>query len=109
MKAVEGDFLGKMIKKLNSKIIIEKLEKEKEKLREKGVKKIGLFGSYVKSKKNPTDIDILIEFKEPTFDNYAEVLILLEKILKKKIDLITKSSLRPELKYVVKEAKYAQI
>jgi len=51
----------------------------------------------------------LIEFKKPTFDNYAEVLILLEKVLRRKIDLVTKSSLRPELKYIIKEAEYVRL
>ena len=98
------------MKKINSKEILKIIEKNKNKLRKEGVKKIGLFGSYAQGKESKkSDIDFLIEFKEPTFDNYAEVLILLEKILKKKIDLITKSSLRPELKYVIKEAEYARI
>ena len=32
------------MKKLDSKIIIEKIKKERKRLKEKGVKKIGLFG-----------------------------------------------------------------
>ncbi len=95
---------------LNSEQIIKKIESNKEEIKKRGVKKIGLFGSFLKGKQKPkSDVDILIEFKEPTFDNYAEVLILLERILKKKIDLVTKSSLRPELKYVINETAYARI
>lgn len=95
---------------LNTKQIIRKIENKKEEIKKKSVKKIGLFGSFLKGEQKPrSDIDILIEFKEPTFDNYAEVLILLEKILKRKIDLITKSSLRPELKYIIKEAEYVKL
>ncbi len=95
---------------LNTKQIIRKIENKKEEIKKKSVKKIGLFGSFLKGKQKPkSDIDILIEFEEPTFDNYAEVLILLEKILKRKIDLITKSSLRPELKYIIKEAEYVKL
>ena len=74
-----------MMKKqrLNSKQIMKKIESNKEEIKKKSVKKIGLFGSFLKGKQKPrSDVDILIEFKEPTFDNYAEVLILLEKILK---------------------------
>lgn len=95
---------------LNSKQIMKKIESKKEEIKKKSVKKIGLFGSFLKGKQKPgSDVDILIEFKEPTFDNYAEVLILLEKILKRKIDLITKSSLRPELKHIIKETEYAKL
>lgn len=94
---------------MNKKIIIKKIEENKWKLKKDGVKKIGIFGSVIKEKKNPSDIGVLVEFEKPSFDSYAEVIILLEKILKKKVDLITKSSLRPELKYVIKEAEYARI
>src|SRR3989344_5502245 len=81
--------LFKMKNKLNSKIIIEKIKQEKEKLKEKGVKKIGLFGSYAKGnpKKN-SDIDILITFEKIDFDNYMEVMFFLKKLLKRKIDLV---------------------
>jgi len=95
---------------INSKIIIKKLEENKKEIKAKGITKIGLFGSFVKNKQNSkSDIDILVEFSHPTFDNYAEALLLLEKIFKKKIDLLTKQQLRPELKYILKETKYARL
>ena len=59
------------MEKLTSRIIIKKLEKEKNKLKERGVKKIGLFGSYAKGKqKDGSDIDILVTFDKIDFDNY---------------------------------------
>lgn len=95
---------------LNSKQIIKKIEEKKNIIKKFGVKKIGLFGSFLKGKqKTKSDVDILIEFSKPTFDNYAEVMILLEQMFKRKIDLITSSSLRPELKYIIKETEYARI
>ena len=79
-------------------------------IKEKGVKKIGLFGSFNKGKqKKKSDIDILIKFDEPTFEKYAEMLILLENLFRRKIDLVIESNLRPELKYVKKEAKYVKL
>lgn len=87
---------------------MKKLECNKDKLKNFGVKKIGLFGSILKNRHNrKSDIDIIIKFKEPTFDNYAGLLLLLEKLFKRRIDLITESSLRPEMAYVKKEAEYA--
>jgi|TARA_Y100000294_G_C8265590_1_gene220649 hypothetical protein len=97
------------MKIINSKTIIEKIKKERKKLKEKGVKKIGLFGSIIKGKKNPKDIDILIEFDKVSFDNYMNLLFFLENLLKKKVDLVIESDLRPELNYVKKEAKYVKI
>ena len=98
------------MKKLNSKNILEKIEMEKTKLKKRGVKKIGIFGSYVKGKQRKnSDIDILIEFEKIDADNFFYVLFLLERIFKKKIDLVIEKDLKPELKYVKKEAKYVKI
>jgi len=96
--------------KVNKKIFVEEIEKNRDKMKGFGVKEIGLFGSVLKNKQNAkSDIDVIIEFKKVSFDNYAEVLLLLEKLFKKKIDLITKDSLRPELEYIKKEAQYVRI
>ena len=82
----------------------------KKKTGEWGVKKIGLFGSILNGKQTKkSDIDILIKFDNISFDNYAEIIILLENIFKRKVDLVTESSLRPEMAYVKKEAEYAKI
>lgn len=97
-------------KKLTSKIILETIKKERKKLKEKGVKEIGLFGSYAKdNQKKGSDIDFLVEFKEIDFDNYIELIFFLKKLFKRKIDLIIKKNLLPELNYVKKEAKYVKI
>src|SRR3989338_1881388 len=96
-------------KKLTSKIIIEKIEKEKKELKEKGVTKIGLFGSYAKNKqKQKSDIDFLVEFKTIDLDKYLYVLNLLEKLFRRKIDLVIEKDLKPELIYEKKEAKYVE-
>lgn len=92
------------------KMILEQIEKNKKELISRGVKKIGLFGSILKGKqKKESDIDILIKFDNINFDNYSEVLILLENLFKRKVDLIIDSSLRPEMAYVRKEAAYARL
>ena len=72
------------------------------------VKRIGLFGSYSggKPRKN-SDLDFLVEFEKPTFDNFMDLSFFLEKLFKKKVDLITPLGLSPHLKpYVEKEVKW---
>jgi len=92
------------------KEIIKTIEENKNKIKNFGVKKIGLFGSYLKNKQTKkSDIDFIVEFNIPSFDNYADLLILLEKIFGKKIDLITFESLRPELNYIKNEVEYARV
>jgi len=98
------------MKKTNKREIIKKIEKEKDKIKSKGVKKIGLFGSFVRGKQDKnSDIDFLVTFDSPDFEKYAELLILLEKMFKRKIDLVIESNLRKELNYVKKEAKYVRL
>ena len=96
---------------VTKKEIIKKLNERKEKLAERKVKKIGLFGSYLKGKqKRGSDIDLLIEINdEDVADNYFELLFYLENVFRKKIDLIISQNLRKELSYVKKEAEYVVI
>ena len=61
-----------------------------------GVRKIGVFGSYAKgTQARDSDIDILVEFNEPTFDHFMELAFYLEKLLGKKIDLVTTKGISP--------------
>ena len=55
---------------------------------------IGLFGSYAKGEQNAdSDIDILVELKEPRFDWLAGLQIYMEKKFGRKIELVRKSNL----------------
>ena len=65
-----------------------------------GVKDIGVFGSYVNNnQKAESDIDILVEFNEmPDLIKFIELESYLENFLQTKVDLVEKSSIRPQLK-----------
>jgi uncharacterized protein len=98
------------IENISSKKIIKKIEEKSRDIKKYDVKKIGLFGSYVKNKQHEkSDIDIIVTFEKETFDNYMDLLFLLEKLFKRKIDLVIEKDLHPELNYVKKEAKYARL
>ncbi|HAO22322.1 MAG TPA: toxin-antitoxin system toxin subunit [Desulfobacteraceae bacterium] len=73
--------------------IIKSLRADKDFLADKfGMVNIGIFGSYVSGNQNSeSDIDILVELKEPRFDWLAGLQLYLEKKFDKKIDLIRKS------------------
>ena len=96
-------------KKLTSKSIIKMLRKHKDELNKYEVKKIGLFGSFLKGNQHKkSDLDFLVVFNKTTFDNYMELKFLLEKLFKKKVDLVIEEDLKPALKYVKEEALYAK-
>jgi len=67
------------------------------------VKEIGIFGSFVRSEqKQKSDIDILVEFEEvPDLFKFLELERYLERILKRKVDLVRKQAVRPELKNII--------
>ena len=93
--------------KLTPKKIVVAIQEHKDELRNLEVKQIGLFGSYLKGNpKRGSDIDFIAAFRKPSFDNYMDLKFLLEKILRKKVDLVTENSLKPDFKYVKKEALY---
>ena len=74
------------------------------------VKKIGLFGSYVKNSQTETsDIDLLVEFDEDAdLFHLVGLSRYLEDIFDTKVDVVSKPSLKEELKqYILKEVIYA--
>ncbi|EPG72790.1 nucleotidyltransferase domain protein [Leptospira fainei serovar Hurstbridge str. BUT 6] len=70
--------------------LIQKLSEIKPKLQnEFGVLKIGIFGSFAKDQiTSNSDIDVLVEMKNPDFDSVAGLQILLEKLFERNVDLI---------------------
>ena len=73
------------------------------------VREIGVFGSYARRRqKADSDVDILVEFDEaPDLFTFLEFEGRLEKLLKKKVDLVTKQALRPELRErILREVVY---
>ncbi|MBM9548754.1 nucleotidyltransferase domain-containing protein [Leptospira sp. 201903074] len=56
-----------------------------------GVLQIGIFGSFAKDKINSeSDVDLLVEMKNPDFDSLAGLQIFLEKLLERNVDLVRK-------------------
>ena len=88
--------------------IREILDKHRDKLRrEYKIRKIAVFGSYVRGEqKKRSDLDLLAEFEgDISLLDLVGAEQYLTKILKTKVDLIPKSEIRPELKArILKEA-----
>ena len=67
------------------------------------VKRIGVFGSFARGEqKDTSDVDILVEFEKPTFDNFMNLAFFLEDLLQRKVDLVTPNSLSPYIGPYVK-------
>lgn len=72
------------------------------------VKEIGIFGSYVRGEATRhSDVDLLVKFSGPIGWEFVDLKEFLEKILKKKVDLVTVPALKPQLRDIIlKEVVY---
>ena len=86
-------------------------EHKEEVSRKYKVSEIGIFGSFVRGEQRKrSDIDILVEFDQrniPGLLKFIEMERYLEKLLRKKVELVRKGGIRPELrKIILKEVIY---
>ncbi|MGI6340377.1 MAG: nucleotidyltransferase family protein [Bacteroidales bacterium] len=72
------------------------------------VKEIGLFGSFAgNTHDEDSDIDILVELERPIGWKFFSLELYLEKIFKRKIDLVTKNAIKLQIKdSILKQVNY---
>ena len=89
---------------------VEILKNNKKELEEKfGLKTIGVFGSFARGEQRKrSDVDILVEFRKSIgIFEFIDVKLHLEKLLGRKVDLVTKKALKPYIKErILKEVIY---
>jgi predicted nucleotidyltransferase len=82
-------------------------------LRALGVRRLGLFGSFVRGEQTATsDVDVLAEFEsgQKTFDHFMELSFLLEDIFQRRVEVVTPDSLSPYLgRHILKEVLYVPV
>ena len=91
--------------------ILNKLSQHAEKLQKAfSVHRIGLFGSYLHdSATQDSDIDILVELTDPTFDHYMDLKFYLENIFGTSVDLVMADTIKPRLQPIIaREVIYAK-
>jgi len=90
--------------------ILRFLKNHKQELSERfTIRRIGLFGSYLHDEAgDESDVDILVDLAQPTFDNYMDLKFFLEDCLSKPVDLVLADSVKPRLKPIIaSEVSYA--
>jgi predicted nucleotidyltransferase len=104
---LEGLLKLKMIKSQSElEQILNVLTSSLERLKlEYQVKSLGVFGSWVRGQATPnSDLDLLVEFKgDITFDNYMNLKFLLEDLFNRKIDLVIKEDIKPQIREQILE------
>ncbi len=90
--------------------VLSLIAEHQDKLKPFSVKKLGLFGSFVRDEQNAeSDIDFLVEFEpdQKTFDNFIHLSFFLEDTLNRRVELITRESLSPYIgPQILKEIEY---
>lgn len=90
-------------KTLTKEEIFKQIKRHRKTLERYGVKKIGVFGSYVRGEqKKDSDIDLAIEFDrkmfgknfEGLFDAFVDLSSFLERLFDRKVDILTPDSIR---------------
>ncbi|KAF0134516.1 MAG: DNA polymerase beta domain-containing protein [Candidatus Saganbacteria bacterium] len=83
------------------------LKENKDILEKYQVRTISLFGSYVRGEqREDSDIDLLVDFKINSYENFINLIFSLEKLFKKEVTVVTPDSVSPYIKpYVLKEAE----
>ncbi len=93
--------------------IINLLRENGDNLKRFGIKKVGIFGSFVRNEQTiDSDVDLLATFEKElkTFDNFMNAAFFLEDIFKIPVELVTEESISPYLKpHIMKEVEYVNI
>ena len=93
--------------------ILSLLQDHQTELRRFGVRRCGVFGSFMRN--NPddrSDVDILVEFvpEQKSFDNFIYLAFFLEDLFGRPVDLITTESLSPYIgPHILREVEYARV
>ena len=85
--------------------IIRLISSHRDRLTELKVKRLALFGSVARGEDQPdSDVDVLVEFEAAlTLSLYMDLKFYLEKITRRRVDLVLSDSLTPRLKPHIEE------
>ena len=86
------------------------LQDHQNQIRQFGVKRLGLFGSFVRQQQDAeSDVDVLVEFElnHKTFDAFMQLAFFLEDLFERRVELVTPESLSPYIgPHILKEIEY---
>lgn len=90
--------------------LLQLLQAHEAELKAFGVKRVGLFGSFVRNQPTPqSDVDLLVELEPEklTLRNYTGLGFFLEDLLGRRVDLLTPESLSPYIgPHILRETEY---
>ena len=82
----------------SSREIADRIRRLAPQLRDHGVRRLALFGSFIREAQHgDSDVDLLVDFVpgQKTYDNLFAAGELLERVLGRRVELVTRDSLSP--------------
>jgi uncharacterized protein len=95
---------------LTGNTILTHLSEHQELLKNLGVVRLGLFGSYVRNEHNPqSDLDFLVSIRPMSYTRWMDVWNFLEDTFGLEVDLVPEEALRPEFRsQILNEVRYVE-
>jgi len=82
--------MKKQRKVLTKHEILDAIRKHRDILLKYKVREIGLFGSFVRGEQEDrSDIDLIVDFEEPSIENFIGLSSFLENLFGKKVEILT--------------------
>jgi uncharacterized protein len=79
--------------------VLSMLRAHRDELRALGATRLGLFGSFARDEAGPeSDVDLLVELDQRTFDRYMDLKLFLEDLLGRRVDLVLADRIKPRLR-----------
>jgi uncharacterized protein len=83
----------------NKEEILNRLQEHPDAIRAYGVRRLGLFGSFVRGEqKEASDLDFVVEFESKSFDAYMDLKRYLEDLFDCRVDLVISETIKPRLR-----------
>jgi predicted nucleotidyltransferase/uncharacterized protein (DUF433 family) len=93
--------------------VLRRISGNSARIRELGVRRLALFGSFVRGEqRGGSDVDLLVEFEAggKTFANFMDLQFLLEGLLGRKVQLVTVDGLSPHVgPHILREAEHVPL
>lgn len=95
----------KAVSQTTTETIVRRIADMREELRVRfTVIRVGVFGSFARGSQSPaSDVDIIVELAEPTFDHYMDLKFRLEDVLGRPVDLVMADTVKPRLKPLIEQ------